>query len=1300
MAKDKRIVAGKIQDTTYYYASDGSVVDENGKPAPAKFAAIFPPMPAPEPEPVAPTEPTKEKKPRKTRRKLKEVAGKLGNSKYYYDKDGNVVDEEGKPVSDRLAKTFGKREAIAEAMPKIKSKANGEEGGIAGVGPHYKQMQLEIKEVFGTTDDITKKTNDIEGLLPKLFEQFSDVIKTLNDKNDEVIQKLVQQNEEFQEKVFEAITGVVEPTKSGGAKSTKKKKRGVGGSRAASKFNFRETRKTEVKKRAARIAGIRAKKNIAKVAGAGIVGTAAGVGAGALVATILGGTRVPTTPAPPSGAPGTPSKPPAGAAPGAPPPETKAPPGTRTAPTPITPAPQGPPTGTGGVGKIQAPGAITGPNAAAPPTKKEGGGAGPTIGAGGLEAAAREMIARHEGRRNRPYKDSRGLWTVGIGHLIGNGTSLPAEMNREFSDAEIDQMFSEDYKHHAEAAAKIPGYDKINDQGKLALIDLTFNMGPVWYKKWPNFTKAMAEGNYEQAAASLQQSAWYGQVGRRAPEIVALIKGGGKANETQMAGGPGSPMGAPSQGPPNAPGETPGAGGETGAGGKQTAGAGGGQMTGEKPKNVSFESGKVDVGGVNPELLKRFYSAASEYGKPVRINSAYRGDEYQAQLWVRGNILHEPGIHIPAKPEKAQTINYKGQTYNVPGSGKGSSHGKGQALDINPQVGSDFQGVLNKYGINYPFGAKDPPHIQMAAYAKGEDYVPDTGPAIVGEKGPELVIGQDGSSRLTGDGPHVEKLNKGDSILPADKTKQILPAYAKGTPGAAEKVNSSLSTDLILDSDWQPHIDQEKHSRYMGGRSDTMSDDERNEYEGFKNETQKKLFSQKVAHPEGGGLIEKGDLEDWQIQEKLRKGERVDPNNPPESMTKRELASRIQQYGMPGLASGAYSPEEFQRITRAAGQFQWQTDAEDKYRAAEEAKKKPQGVVKPLEQTLSAYAEGTDKAEETLEHYAKGTKKAPAVVASKLETPAPAVSRSDNFTPDPNAKTLAQTRQEKIDSLLSKKTVEDYQKKGAINPQGDYDLRAKYIKDTGQLPFDERSEEENNTPKGYAQKVSKDPEKFLSRPKFFKTMDDFNISEGVKSEAQKKLFSQKVEHPEGGGLVEKGDLEDFQTTEALRRGERPDKPESMSDREYAARVKEYGGKGLVSGAFSPEEFQKMSKEADQPGWVSKAQNKAQEWIGNEKEKGRPVVRPLENPTAVPEGAPIASPPPTPNASPLNMMSQENSVQDYFQQPVVQTIVMNNTITNTRTKTVSGDSGSISTERSKQSNPLIGRDSSGTPMGAF
>jgi uncharacterized protein YcbK (DUF882 family) len=151
------------------------------------------------------------------------------------------------------------------------------------------------------------------------------------------------------------------------------------------------------------------------------------------------------------------------------------------------------------------------------------------------------------------------------------------------------------------------------------------------------------------------------------------------------------------------------------------------QMTGEKPSNVTFESGKVDLSKVDPKLLQGLYAAAKEYGKPVRINSAYRGDEYQAQLWVRGNILKEPGIHIPAKPSQTTTITYKGQTYTVPGSGKGSAHGRGQAMDINPGVGSDFQGILAKYGITYPFGGSDPPHIQLAG---GSNY---TAPAGGGE---------------------------------------------------------------------------------------------------------------------------------------------------------------------------------------------------------------------------------------------------------------------------------------------------------------------------------------------------------------------------------------------------------------------------------------------------------------------------------------------------------------------------------------------------------------------------------------
>jgi len=139
-----------------------------------------------------------------------------------------------------------------------------------------------------------------------------------------------------------------------------------------------------------------------------------------------------------------------------------------------------------------------------------------------------DMIAGNEGARTRPYKDSLGLWTVGVGHLIGNGKTLPPEMNREFSKQEITEMFKKDYGVHAAAAARIPGFDKMNEKGKAGLIDLTFNMGPAWYKKWPNTVKALEAGDAEGAANGLEHSLWYKQVGKRAARTVDLIRHGGK----------------------------------------------------------------------------------------------------------------------------------------------------------------------------------------------------------------------------------------------------------------------------------------------------------------------------------------------------------------------------------------------------------------------------------------------------------------------------------------------------------------------------------------------------------------------------------------------------------------------------------------------------------------------------------------------------------------------------------------------------------------------------------------------------
>lgn len=207
------------------------------------------------------------------------------------------------------------------------------------------------------------------------------------------------------------------------------------------------------------------------------------------------------------------------------------------------------------------PSAKTAPTVSKPATAEPktpsvpGAAAAPTPSVSGMDDV-KAMVIKHEGIRYEPYKDSLGLWTVGVGHLIGDGKSLPPEYNRKFSKDEVMSMFEKDFAHHVEIAEKTPGYQQANQGGKAAFIDLAFNMGK-WWPKWPTTKKKLAEGDFAGAAQGLQDSRWYEQVKGRAKTIVALVAqagdGAGKGGDisstsTAVASGqrqqmkPGTPM--------------------------------------------------------------------------------------------------------------------------------------------------------------------------------------------------------------------------------------------------------------------------------------------------------------------------------------------------------------------------------------------------------------------------------------------------------------------------------------------------------------------------------------------------------------------------------------------------------------------------------------------------------------------------------------------------------------------------------------------------------------------------------------
>ena len=224
--------------------------------------------------------------------------------------------------------------------------------------------------------------------------------------------------------------------------------------------------------------------------------------------------------------------------------------------------------------------------------------------------------------------------------------------------------------------------------------------------------------------------------------VAPSTAGGGRGSVAPPSGGPPAAGGATtrSMAPAGGSPPPPSAGSPDGQPGKTTPAAGGGEGKG------SLKIGpNADMSGVIPEMVSKLQKFAESTGKSVDVNSAYRSDQKQAELWVRGHILNEPGVHMPAAPKEDQEVNYKGKTFQVKGSGKGSLHGVGNAVDISVAGMGKSKGPIDELlanaGLFRPFIAKDPPHVQMMAEGGVVEPTPGGTPAIIGEGGnAEAVI--------------------------------------------------------------------------------------------------------------------------------------------------------------------------------------------------------------------------------------------------------------------------------------------------------------------------------------------------------------------------------------------------------------------------------------------------------------------------------------------------------------------------------------------------------------------------------
>lgn len=124
-------------------------------------------------------------------------------------------------------------------------------------------------------------------------------------------------------------------------------------------------------------------------------------------------------------------------------------------------------------------------------------------------AVAERYIKKHEGEVLKPYTDSQGILTIGIGHNLEQGIS--AEASKFIFNEDID-------KAERLLKEKCPIFSQLDANRQIVLLDLCFNLGINGLLCFKKMLAALEKRDYKLAAKELMDSRYARQVPNRAKE--------------------------------------------------------------------------------------------------------------------------------------------------------------------------------------------------------------------------------------------------------------------------------------------------------------------------------------------------------------------------------------------------------------------------------------------------------------------------------------------------------------------------------------------------------------------------------------------------------------------------------------------------------------------------------------------------------------------------------------------------------------------------------------------------------------
>lgn len=128
------------------------------------------------------------------------------------------------------------------------------------------------------------------------------------------------------------------------------------------------------------------------------------------------------------------------------------------------------------------------------------------------------QLRLHEGERLKPYRDTVGKLTIGIGRNLDD-RGITADESAMLLSNDIGDV-------ERELQRALPWVTALDEVRQRVLLDMAFNMGVPGLLAFKKTLGAVQAGQYQQAATMMLDSRWAGQVGQRAERLSRMMATG------------------------------------------------------------------------------------------------------------------------------------------------------------------------------------------------------------------------------------------------------------------------------------------------------------------------------------------------------------------------------------------------------------------------------------------------------------------------------------------------------------------------------------------------------------------------------------------------------------------------------------------------------------------------------------------------------------------------------------------------------------------------------------------------------